>query len=191
MPIRNHYSTNIRSSPPDVKENEVPAPAGEDRHHQYEQYLKGGYDEVTEGWEETLYTAHELPDVLVPTIAILHGLTVNLSLYQQVAGEAQGARVGTLQCQDCDNACLEQMIWEVRHITNQQWGIAQWLHRQHHYGVQRPFPRNHNGLVGASARKGELLSQTTKTMLLGALIAAAGLWIFAMTAAMGYVTFRM
>jgi hypothetical protein len=36
-----------------------------------------------------------------------------------------------------------------------------------------------------------LLSQTTKTMLLGALIATAGLWIFAMTAAMGYVTFRI
>jgi hypothetical protein len=35
------------------------------------------------------------------------------------------------------------------------------------------------------------VSQTAKTMLLGALIATAGLWIFAMTAAMGYVTFRM
>jgi hypothetical protein len=101
---------------------------GEDRHHQYEQYLKGGYDEVTEEWEETLYTAHELPDVLVPTIAIPDGLTVNLSLYQQVAGEVQGAPVGTLQCQDCDNARLEQMMREVRHITNQQRGIAQWLY---------------------------------------------------------------
>jgi hypothetical protein len=146
---------------------------------------------VTEGWEETLYTAHELPDVLVLTIAIPDGLTVNLSLYQQVAGEAQGARVGTLQCQDCDNACLEQMIREVRHITNQQRGIAQQLHRRQHYGVQWPFLRDHNGLIGASAWKGELLSQTAKTMLLGALIATAGLWIFAMTAAMGYVTFRM
>jgi hypothetical protein len=36
-----------------------------------------------------------------------------------------------------------------------------------------------------------VLSQTAKTMLLGALIATAGLWIFAMTVAMGYVTFRM
>jgi hypothetical protein len=35
------------------------------------------------------------------------------------------------------------------------------------------------------------MSQTAKTILLGALIATAGLWIFAMTAAMGYVTFRM
>jgi ribosomal protein L32 len=70
-------ANNIRSSPPDVKENEVPAPAGEDRHHHYEQYLKGGYDEVTEGQEETLYTAHELPDVLVTTIAIPDGLTVS------------------------------------------------------------------------------------------------------------------
>jgi hypothetical protein len=122
-------ANNIRSSPPDVKENEVPAPAGEDRHHQYEQYLKGGYDEVTEGQEETLYTAHELPDVLVPTIAIPDGLTVNLSLYQQVAGEVQGVRVGTLQCQDCDNGRLEQMIREVRHNTNLQRGIAQRLHR--------------------------------------------------------------
>jgi hypothetical protein len=74
-------ANNIRSSPPDVKENEVPDPAGEDRHHHYEQYLKGGY-------EETLYTAQELPAVLVPTTAIPDSLTVDLSLYQQVAGEA-------------------------------------------------------------------------------------------------------
>jgi hypothetical protein len=35
------------------------------------------------------------------------------------------------------------------------------------------------------------MSQTTKDMLLGVLIATAGLWIFAMTVAMGYVMFRM
>jgi hypothetical protein len=50
-------------------------------------------------------------------------------------------------------------------------------------------------LIGSTQRtqgKEELLlTQTAKTMLLGALIATAGLWIFAMTAAMGYVTFRM
>jgi hypothetical protein len=34
------------------------------------------------------------------------------------------------------------------------------------------------------------VSQTAKTMVLGALIATAGLWILAMTVAMGYVTFR-
>jgi hypothetical protein len=138
-----------------------------------------------------LYTAQELPPVLVPTTAIPDGLTVNLSLYQQVAREVQGVWVGTLQRQDCDNARLKQMIREVHHITNQQPEIAQWLHRRCHYGVQRPFLKDHNGLVGASAWKGELLSQTAKTMLLGALIATAGLWIFAITAAMGYVTFRM
>jgi hypothetical protein len=62
---------------------------------------------VTEGWEETIYTEYELPEVLVQTIAVPEGLTVNLSLYQQVAREVQGAQVGTLQCQDCNNACLE------------------------------------------------------------------------------------
>jgi hypothetical protein len=36
-----------------------------------------------------------------------------------------------------------------------------------------------------------LVSQTAKTMLLGALIATAGLWIFIMTVAMGYVIFRV
>jgi hypothetical protein len=36
-----------------------------------------------------------------------------------------------------------------------------------------------------------LLSQTARAMLLGALIATAGLWIFIMTVAMGYVAFRM
>jgi hypothetical protein len=36
-----------------------------------------------------------------------------------------------------------------------------------------------------------MVSQTAKTILLGALITTAGLWIFAMTVAMGYVTFRM
>jgi hypothetical protein len=184
-------ANNTRSSPPDVRGNAAPAPAGEDRHHHYEQYLKGDYEEATEGQGETIYTEHELPDVLVPTIAIPEGLTVNLSLYQQVAGEAQGAWVGTLQRQDCDNARLEQTIREVHHITNQQWEMGQQVHRRHHDGIQRPFPKDRNGLVGASAWNGELLSQTAKTMLLGDLIATAGLWIFTMTAAMGYVTFRM
>jgi hypothetical protein len=36
-----------------------------------------------------------------------------------------------------------------------------------------------------------LMSQTAKTMLLGALITTAGLWIFIITVAMGYVTFRV
>jgi hypothetical protein len=39
--------------------------------------------------------------------------------------------------------------------------------------------------------KAKKASQTTRTMLLGALIATAGLWIFIMTVAMGYVTFRV
>jgi hypothetical protein len=65
-----------------------------------------------------LYTAQELPAVLVPTTTIPDGLIINVSLYQQVAGETQGAWAGTLQCQDCDNACLEQMIQEVYCITN-------------------------------------------------------------------------
>jgi hypothetical protein len=43
---------------------------------------------VTGGWGETIYTKYESPDVLVPTIAIPEGVIVNLSLYQQVAGEA-------------------------------------------------------------------------------------------------------
>jgi hypothetical protein len=177
-------ANNIRSSPPDVKENEVPAPAGEDRPHHYEHYLTGDY-------EEMLYTTQELPAVLVPATTIPDGLTINLSLYQQAAGEAQGAQVGTLQCQDCDNACLEQMVRELYHITDQQRGMAQQVCRPRHCWIRRPFPKDRNGLVGASAWKGELLSQTTKTMLLGALIATAGLWIFIMTVAMGYVTFRV
>jgi hypothetical protein len=43
-------------------------------------------------------------------------------------------------------------------------------------------------------RKGvnsSFVSQTAKTMLLGALITTAGLWIFVMTVAMGHVTFRV
>jgi hypothetical protein len=103
-------ANNTQSSPPDVRVNEAPAPAGEDRHYHYKQYLKAGYEEATEGHGEMIYTEYKLPDILVPIIAILEGLTVNLSLYQQVAGEAQGVWVGTLQHQDCDNAYLEQMI---------------------------------------------------------------------------------
>jgi hypothetical protein len=34
------------------------------------------------------------------------------------------------------------------------------------------------------------MSQTAKIMLLGAIISTAGLWILAITAAMGYITFR-
>jgi hypothetical protein len=44
---------------------------------------------------------------------------------------------------------------------------------------------NHKG-VGLM----ELLSQTAKTMILGALITTARLWILDITAAIGYVTFR-
>jgi hypothetical protein len=146
---RRSAANNIRSSPPDVRANEAPAPAGEDRYHHYTQYLKGGYEEVTEGRGETIYTEHELPDILVPTIAIPEGLTVNLSLYQQLAGEALGAWVGTLQRQDCDNACLEQMIREVRHITNQQREMAQQVCQRCCYGIQCPFPEDHNGLIRA------------------------------------------
>jgi hypothetical protein len=50
---------------------------------------------------------------------------------------------------------------------------------------------DHDSLLRASAWKGELLSQTAKTMLLGALIPTAGLWIFTITLAMGYITFRI
>jgi hypothetical protein len=177
-------ANNIRSALPEIKGNEVPAPAGEDRHPHYEDYLTGGFEEV-------LYNTQELPAVLVPTTPIPDGLTINLSLYQQAAEEAQGARVRTLQRQHCDNSRLEQMVREVRQITNQQRGMVQRLHQRRHRGVQRPFPKNHNGLVGASAWKGELMSQTAKNMLLGALIATAGLWIFVMTMAMGYVMCRM
>jgi hypothetical protein len=38
-----------------------------------------------------IYTEYELPQILVQTIAIPEGLIVNLSFYQQVAGEVQGA----------------------------------------------------------------------------------------------------
>jgi hypothetical protein len=135
-----------------------------------------------------LYTTQELPAVLVPATTIPDGLTINLSLYQQ---EARGAQVGTLQRQDCDNARLEQMVRELYHLTDQQRGMAQQVCRPCHHGIWRPFPKDRNGLVGASAWKGELLSQTSKTMLLGALITTAGLWIFIMSVAMGYVTFRV
>jgi hypothetical protein len=69
--------------------------------------------------------------------------------------------------------------------------MGQQVRQPCHHGTRRPFLKDRNGLVGASAWKGELLSQTAKTMLLGALIATAGLWIFIMTVAMGYVTFRV
>jgi hypothetical protein len=62
--------------------------------------------------------------------------------------------------------------------------------QQYQYRVQWPFPNGRNSLAGASACDGELLSQTTKTMLLGAIITTAGLFILTMTAAMGYITFR-
>jgi hypothetical protein len=47
------------------------------------------------------------------------------------------------------------------------------------------------GFLSPRRHKGSHVSQTTKTILLRALITTAGLWIFAMTAAMGYVTFRI
>jgi hypothetical protein len=177
-----------RSSPPDIRMDEAPVPAGEDRHHHYEQYLRGGHDEEAEEREKTIST--ELPDVLVPAIAIPEGITVNLSLSQQVIGDTQGAGIGALQHRDYDSAHLERMVREVCYITQQQWEVAQQISEQCRYEIQRSVLRGCTSLVGALAWRGELLSQTTRAMLLGAVIAIAGLWIITITMAMGYATLR-
>jgi hypothetical protein len=81
---------NIPSSPPDVKMNEASIPAGKDKHHDYEQYLRGGHDEVADEQEGMIFTKYGLPHVMVPTITIPEGMIANLSLCQQVTGEVQG-----------------------------------------------------------------------------------------------------
>jgi hypothetical protein len=58
--------------------------------------------------------------------------------------------------------------------------------RYRYTGTKGNKQANKTGKYGAT-----LLSQTAKAMLLGSLIATAGLWIFIMTVAMGYVAFRM
>jgi hypothetical protein len=118
-------ANNIRSSLPDVKIHEAPVHAGEDRHYDNEQYIREGQDAVPEGQAGMIVTEHQLPDVLVPTITIPEGMTVNTSVCQQVTREVQGGRVRTLQYEDCDNVYLEQMAREVRNITCQHWGVAQ------------------------------------------------------------------
>jgi hypothetical protein len=75
-------ANNIRSSPSDSEMNRVPVPASEDRHHDYEEYLRMGHDEVAEGQEGMIFNKHKSPDILVPTIPIPEGVTVNLSLSQ-------------------------------------------------------------------------------------------------------------
>jgi hypothetical protein len=100
--------------------HEAPIPAGKDRHYDYEQYLRGGHDEVAKEEVGTILMDDKLPDVLVPTIAITEGVTVNLSVCQQVTREVQGGWVRTLQYQGYDSAHLEQMVWEVYHVTCQK-----------------------------------------------------------------------
>jgi hypothetical protein len=55
----------------------------------------------------------------------------------------------------------------------------------------REEERKKDRTVGGQVPLYTQMSQTTKTMLLGALIATAGLWIVIMTVAMGYVAFRV
>jgi hypothetical protein len=69
------------------------------------------------------------------------------------------------------------------------------LHHLHHQHIhiftdnQAAISRS-SGLHRGSRQEMAYILQTAKTMLLGALIATAGLWIVAMTASMGYVTFK-
>jgi hypothetical protein len=123
-----------RSSPPDVRMDKAPVPAGEDRHHHYEQYLRGGHEEEAEKRERTIST--ELPDVLVPAIAITEGITVNLSLSQQVTGDTQEVGIGASQHWDYDSAHLERLVREVCYITQQQWEVAQQLGERRCYEIQ-------------------------------------------------------
>jgi hypothetical protein len=82
---RYSIANQTRSCPPDVRMDEAPVTAGEDRHHHYEQYLIRGHNEEAKEQEKTIST--ELPDVLVPAIAILECVTINLCLSQQVTGD--------------------------------------------------------------------------------------------------------
>jgi hypothetical protein len=168
--------------------DKAPVPASKDRHHHYEQYLRGGHDEEAEEWEKTIST--ELLHMLVPDIAIPEGVTVNLSLSQQVIGDTQGAGIGASQHRDYHSARLERMVREVCYITHQQQEVAQQMSERRHYEIQWSVPCGCTSLIGALAWRGELLSQTAKDMLLGAMIATAGLWIITITVAMGYAMLR-
>jgi hypothetical protein len=55
---RYSVANNIRSSPPDVKMNEVPVTASEDRHQDYEQYKGEGHDGVPKGQAGAAFTEH-------------------------------------------------------------------------------------------------------------------------------------
>ena len=96
----------------------------------------------------------------------------------------------TLLRQAADRDRLRTMTNDITRITTQQRVLAQQLNnlRQQHQlsRAQRPrnqqsFRNNRAGLVGASAYRRGLMSQTTCDMLLGAGYATAVWWILGVT----------
>jgi hypothetical protein len=59
---------------------EAPIHSGEDRHCDYEQYNREDHDVVPPGQDGAVFMGYQLPDMLVPTITILEGVAVNISI---------------------------------------------------------------------------------------------------------------
>ena len=131
------------------------------------------------------------------TVNAQQATAVSLAAANQIINENRDRLAATLDRQDADHTRLQQMIRQCQDITEQQQRLneQQWAQqhvalraRQRATRVQRPprnpRPRNNrNDLVGASVWKRGLMSRTTRDMLRGAAIAAAGLWLAAVTSA--------
>jgi len=78
------------------------------------------------------------------------------------------------------------MTADMSRITTAHRVLAQQLNHRRQLRIQRPannqpFRNNHAGLVGASAYRRGLMSQTTCDMLLGATYATITWWILGVT----------
>jgi len=131
------------------------------------------------------------------TVNAQQAATVSLAAANQIINENRDRLAVTLDRQDADHTHLQQMIRQCQDITEQRQRLNEQQRAQQHVAlrarqratrVQRPprnpRPRNNrNDLIGASVWKMDLMSRTTRDMLRGAAIAAAGLWLTAITTA--------
>jgi hypothetical protein len=157
--------------------------------------------------EDLALEQDEGPDVnnLIRNTAIAQQLaTISLVAAQRVITEHQAQLAPRLERQDADHEQLERMLHEVRKITIEQRLVTNHMQAQRRdwldarlraSRIQRPSPfratpqrRTPNlDLAGAAVWRGGVLSRIWRDRLLGAaagaIIATAGLWIAAVSAA--------
>jgi hypothetical protein len=126
----------------------------------------------------------QLVEVLAQVARIQRLSTETITAVHDVFQEGRQIINQTLERQTAHEVHLRQLAIDIQRITNTQQTLAQRLNHQQQRNrsrVQRPPRNNHNGLFGASAYRGGVMSQTTRNMARGAAIATVTWWAFGIT----------